>query len=165
MKSRLALLIVSALLWGGVTVAEAQPERKPFIIVDKRGLTLYYYNASGNVAKTYPIACGEYLGNKRDSGDRRTPEGTFTINKILYSRHFSHDFGDGKGLIRGAYGPWFFGLDVPGVEGIAIHGTHLPESIGTRSTEGCIRLKNEDIQELRHKVFKGMIVIILPDYK
>jgi lipoprotein-anchoring transpeptidase ErfK/SrfK len=46
--------------------------------------------------------------------------------------------------------------------GIGIHGTHNPASIGTLATEGCIRLKNEDLQELRRLVDVGTPVRILP---
>ena len=53
-------------------------------------------------------------------------------------------------------------MEIPGHKGIGIHGTHKPESIGTRDTEGCIRLKNEDIDDLRKKVNIGMVVIVLP---
>lgn len=53
-------------------------------------------------------------------------------------------------------------LEVPGHKGIGIHGTHKPESIGTRDTEGCIRLRNEDIADLKTKVNIGMVVIVLP---
>ncbi len=44
-----------------------------------------------------------------------------------------------------------------------IHGTPFPESIGTRATEGCIRLRNEDITDLKGRVRVGTTVIILPD--
>jgi hypothetical protein len=33
-----------------------------------------------------------------------------------------------------------------GHQGIGIHGTHDDNSIRTRATEGCIRLKNEDLE-------------------
>ena len=65
--------------------------------------------------------------------------------------------------MKGAYGPWFLRLDVPGRRDIGIHGTHLPESIGTRATEGCIRLANEDIKDLKERIKVGTVVTILPD--
>ena len=48
-------------------------------------------------------------------------------------------------------------------QGIGIHGTHAPSSIGTRATEGCIRLYNDDIEALGQKVTVGMPVIIGPE--
>ena len=68
-----------------------------------------------------------------------------------------------EGPIPDAYGPWFLRLDVPGFRDIGIHGTPFPESIGTRATEGCIRLRNEDILDLKPRIKLGTVVIILPD--
>ena len=45
---------------------------------------------------------------------------------------------------------------------MGIHGTHTPECIGTRSTEGCIRMRNEDLDALHASVKEGMRVIIEP---
>ena len=47
-----------------------------------------------------------------------------------------------------------------GWKGIGIHGTHDPDSRGTNATEGCIRLSNEDIDELKQYAYKNMPVII-----
>ena len=44
--------------------------------------------------------------------------------------------------------------------GIGIHGTHEPESIGERTTEGSIRLDNYHLDSLRAMVDVGMIVRI-----
>ena len=139
------------------------PGNKAYLLVDKQALTICLCDGAGTVQTTYGIACGTGFGNKEKKGDRKTPEGTFTITQVLYAKGLSHDFGDGKGPVRNAYGPWFFRLSVPGYNDIGIHGTHLPESIGTRATEGCIRMRNEDILELKKKVYVGMPVIILPD--
>ena len=136
---------------------------EPFIIIDKQQLTLTLYDADSTAVKTYRIACSKYYGPKERKGDNKTPEGTFKINQLLNARGLSHDFGDGKGPVRNAYGPWFLRLDVPGFNDIGIHGTHLPESIGSRATEGCIRLTNDDITDLKGHVKVGTVVTILPD--
>lgn len=133
-----------------------------FIIVDKDALSLKLYDYTGSELNSYGISCGKNLGDKRVIGDLRTPEGVFHITEIEEASTWGHDFKDGKGKIEGAYGPWFLRLEVPGHKGIGIHGTHKPESIGTRDTEGCIRLSNEDIADLKTKVNIGMVVIILP---
>ena len=134
-----------------------------YIVIDKEHFTLTLMAPDGTAVKTYGIACAKNYGNKTKRGDSKTPEGTFTINQILNARGLSHDFGDGKGPVKDAYGPWFLRLDVPGFRDIGIHGTHLPESIGTRATEGCIRLNNRDITDLKSRVHLGMTVTILPD--
>ena len=131
----------------------------------KTALELRVYEQD-SLVDSFEIACGKYKGNKLQKGDCKTPEGEFTICKIHDSSAWKHDFKDGEGLIDGAYGPFFFRLQGDSLEadvGIGIHGTHLPQSIGSRSTEGCIRLKNEDIIKLYGYVYVGMRVIILPD--
>lgn len=109
------------------------------------------------------VAVGKNYGNKTKTGDKKTPEGTFTICSIENSSRWKHDFRDGKGLRKGAYGPWLFRLKVPNFVGIGIHGTCFPDSIGTRSSEGCIRLRNEDILILKQFVYIGMKCIIEED--
>lgn len=161
-----ALFVLLALLLPGVPslpCAATPQEGGETIVIDKQNFTLTLQTADGMPVKVYRIACGTGFGNKTRRGDHKTPEGTFRINQILNARGLSHDFGDGRGPVRNAYGPWFLRLDVPGYRDIGIHGTHLPESIGTRATEGCIRLTNEDIADLKSRVRLGMNVTILPD--
>lgn len=85
----------------------------------------------------------------------KTPDGTFVIDEIIDASSWTHDFKDGKGEIAGAYGPWFLSLDTYNLSqgawgGIGIHGTHDPASIGTLASEGCIRLRNQDIEALKN---------------
>ena len=133
-----------------------------FILVNKEEMQLSLIDYSGKVLKQYDIACGKNYGNKQEVGDLKTPEGIFHISSIEKSDDWTHDFGDGRGEIEGAYGPWFLRLETPGHKGIGIHGTHKPESIGTRDTEGCIRLKNEDLIDLKSRAHVGMTVVITP---
>lgn len=135
---------------------------KGFIFVSKVDMTLTLVNSRGKVVVTYPIACGMNIGQKRVKGDHRTPEGYFLLEKIHDSSNWGHDFHDGKGFIKHAYGHYFLRLQ-SGFQGIGIHGTHAPSSIGTRATEGCIRLYNDDIEALGQKVTVGMPVIIGPE--
>ncbi len=140
-----------------------QAEGAPFIVIDKQAFTLTLVDPQGAPIKEYPMACAINYGPKKVKGDHKTPEGTFKINQLLNAKGLSHDFRDGKGPVKDAYGPWFLRLAVPGFIDIGIHGTPFPESIGTRSTEGCIRLRNEDILDLKQRVKVGTVVIILPD--
>lgn len=140
-----------------------QVDDAPFIVIDKQGFTLTLVDAQGAPIKQYGISCAINYGPKKVRGDHKTPEGTFKINQLLNAKGLTHDFKDGKGPVKDAYGPWFLRLDVPGFWDIGIHGTPFPESIGTRATEGCIRLRNEDILDLKEQVKVGTVVIILPD--
>lgn len=133
-----------------------------FIIIDKEDMNLKVYNLNGDIIETFPIGIGKSFGNKVKKGDNRTPEGVFRISEIQNSSEWKHDFEDGQGQISGAYGPYFIRLYTEPHKGIGIHGTHLPSSIGTRCTEGCIRLNNENVEKLKDIVYLGMPVIILP---
>lgn len=135
------------------------------IIIDKQNLNLKVIGLDGETKATFGISCGKGLGNKQDVGDNRTPEGIFRIQDIQDSSGWKHDFGDGNGEVEGAYGPWFIRLCTDPHKGIGIHGTHAPNSIGTRATEGCIRLKNEDVAKLRKMVYCGLNVVVLPSEK
>ena len=133
-----------------------------YILIEKGPLTLKLYDKEGKLRMKFPVGVAVNFGNKRRRGDHRTPEGEFKVTTIQPSSGWTHDFHDGKGEIKGCYGPWFIRLAHPITTMIGIHGTHLPESIGTRCTEGCIRLNNDDIVKLKDKVKKGIIVKIVP---
>ena len=142
---------------------ETQTSAEPaFIVIDKQTMTLQLYDIKGQRLMKVGIACGKNFGNKQRPGDLRTPEGVFSVEAIQDASSWTHDFKDGKGEIAGAYGHWFIRLRCPGHSGIGIHGTHDPSSIGTRCTEGCVRLLNENLDLLKEKVYPGMVVIILP---
>lgn len=138
------------------------PAGRPYIHIDKQTMTLTLYDADGAVRARFGVATGQAPGNKRRRGDMRTPEGSFSISQIQDASSWTHDFGDGNGVIQGAYGPRFLRLETPGFRGIGIHGTHDPASIGTRASEGCIRLRNENVDSLARMVTVGTPVIITP---
>ena len=81
--------------------------------------------SGGEVLEVFGVAVGKNAGDKQRAGDMRTPEGSFTVEQVQDASWWSHDFGDGKGEIKGAYGPWFIRLKT-GWRGIGIHGTHDP---------------------------------------
>ena len=132
---------------------------EPWLHVVKGQFRMYLYRGE-EVERVYHIAIGANGGQKQRVGDHRTPVGSFSVQQIQDSKKWTYDFGDGKGPIQGAYGPWFIRLRTPGWKGIGIHGTHDPDSIGTMITQGCVRLWNEDLEELKEKVFIGMKVFI-----
>ncbi len=141
--------------WGKVQNAS-------IILISKQDMRLRLIDYKGTELFSAPVATGCNYGNKRKKGDMRTPEGIFLVSDIQRASNWTHDFGDGKGEIKGAYGDYFIRLAVPGHKGIGIHGTHLPESIGTRDSEGCIRLENEDLNELVKLIHPPMTVVITP---
>lgn len=128
------------------------------ILIDKSDYKLYLLDG-GTILKEYDVAVGKNYGDKEKPGDMRTPIGHFIVDEIIDSSFWTHDFKDGKGEIEGAYGPWFFSLETPW-DGIGVHGTHDPNSIRTNVSEGCVRMHNSDLIELKEKVFVGLPVEI-----
>lgn len=134
-----------------------------FIVIDKNTMKLSQYNFKGELLQQSAIATGKNYGNKNKIGDMKTPEGIFHISEVVDASDWKHNFKDDTlGEIAGAYGPYFIRLDVPGQKGIGIHGTHDNNSLGTRASEGCIRLKNEDLEQLVKRISTSSIVIITP---
>ena len=140
---------------------QKQPEAvKPAytILIDKSEYKLYVLK-DNEVIKQWGVAVGAKPGQKQRAGDMTTPTGNFEVDEILDASYWTHDFGDGKGQIKGAYGPNFISL-VTGWDGIGIHGTHAPESIGTMVSEGCVRMRNGELLELLPYVEVGTKVTI-----
>lgn len=142
-----------------------------FIVVSKPNLTLSVYESkSGDTVliADYPVCVALKYGQKQKKGDMKTPECTydnpFVITEIVPASTWTHDFGDGRGSIL-AYGDWFMRLKTPGFSGIGIHGsTNNESSVPGRGSEGCIRLRNDDLNELKQKyAFVGMKVVIEAD--
>ena len=140
-----------------------------YINISKSKRTLYVYErrCTGlSLIAAYPVCLGANNGNKERKGDCRTPECTgdepFRISEIVDASGWKHDFGDGRGSIE-AYGNWFMRLtgDFKG-SGIGIHGsTGNRYSVPGRGSEGCIRLRDEDLIHLKENyAFVGMEVFI-----
>ena len=140
------------------------------IVVDKSSYELHVYDAKGWYA-TYPVVFGnKTLDDKKMEGDRKTPEGTYHIAAKRYHNKWSR----------------FMALDYPTKEdlakfeerkrrgevprnaspggGIGIHGTWPHEGFVidryNNWTNGCISLKNEDVQELYNYVPVGTSITI-----
>ena len=129
------------------------------IIIDKAEYRLYLF-IEGMQIKSYDIAVGKNFGQKKCVGDMTTPVGEFMVDEIIPASDWTHDFHDGNGEIAGAYGPWFIALET-GWIGIGIHGTHDPSSIRTMASEGCIRMHNDKVAELKELISVGTKVIII----
>lgn len=147
---------------------------KCFLVLSKKDYYLYVYEPQGTdtvLLARYDCAFALKKGDKAADGDMRTPHCTspskpFSISEIKDASTWCHDFGDGRGSIK-AYGGWFLRLSLDGHamsgnRSIGIHGsTGNRESVPGRASEGCIRLKDEDIADLHdHYATVGTKVII-----
>ena len=158
-----AVLNVLLIFLVAVSSASMLHAQRNHIVVSKRNFTLCIINSKSDTVAIFPCGVGKRIGNKKKRGDNKTPEGVFSIISIENSTKWTHDFNDGKGERKGAYGPWFIRLKIPKFRSIGIHGTCFPKSIGTRCSEGCIRLRNEDLVKVKKYVYVGMKCIIEND--
>lgn len=110
---------------------------------DRQILSVLEYDNGLRVIAQYSCATGENPGRKQVVGDSRTPTGIYFILKI---------YKDNKITI---FGKRAFHLDYPNAfdvadgrngNGIYIHGTNKP--LTPKSTNGCITLRNHDLDEL-----------------
>lgn len=131
---------------------------KPYIIIDKSDYELRVYDDNGWYA-TYPVVFGsKSLDDKMLEGDRKTPEGTYHIaskrphekwdRMMLLDYPTKADYAKfnerkAKGLIPKS-------AKIGG--GIGIHGTWQRDDMAVdffqNWTNGCVSLKNEEVEEL-----------------
>jgi murein L,D-transpeptidase YafK len=146
-----------------------------YVVVVKSNYELKVYDEDGWFA-TYPVVFGsKSLEDKMMEGDRRTPEGTFHI-----ASKRPHEKWDKMMLIdfptksdvdkfneRKARGLIPKYAKIGG--GIAIHGTwphdDLAVDLFQNWTNGCIALKNEDVDELYDLLPVGTSVQIVKEEK
>lgn len=131
-----------------------------YIYVSKLRMELYVVSKADSVLFKCGIACGARRGNKTERGDYRTPEGRFRISGMFDSTDWIHRTKDGR-AVKGCYGPYFLRIATGKWLGIGIHGTNAPRSIGRRASEGCIRVKSENIVKIFNQfAYDGMPVVV-----
>lgn len=113
------------------------PEGDVHIEVDTDALELTIF-VDSKPWKTYPVAGGKWSS--------LTPVGEWRIVEKGYEQ-------------GGAFGSRWMGLNVPW-GGYGIHGTNRPWSIGTYASVGCIRMFNEDVEEVYELVDVGTKVTV-----
>ena len=105
---------------------------------------------NGDFFKRYRVGTGEYS---------RTPVGEFKVTDRIAQPTWWRS--DGKAIPYGSpdneLGTHWLSLDV---RGYGIHGTWEPDTIGQQSSAGCIRLLNENIEELYALIPVGTPVTI-----
>jgi lipoprotein-anchoring transpeptidase ErfK/SrfK len=121
----------------------------PFSIqIDKSKNILVLYS-NGEAVKKYSVATGK---------KNCTPVGEFKItDKLVNPTWFKTGAILPPGSPENALGTRWMGFDKPAY---GIHGTIEPKSIGTQASEGCIRMLNEEVEELYSIVPVGTKVTI-----
>jgi len=155
-----------ALLLFPAAIASAQiPQNKSktAILVDKKTNTLFvseYRDGKYHTLKTFHATLGKVKGDKEEEGDLKTPEGIYTFNQFLTPPS-----------IRPKFGNMAFYVNYPntydaiaGRTGFAImlHATNEPDRLKQDyDSEGCVVVKNEEIQEIKPYVRLGLTPIII----
>lgn len=104
---------------------------------------------NGQLLKVYPIATGT---------EGNTPLGDFTIvNKLENPTWFNEGKAYPPGAPENILGTRWLGFSK---EGYGIHGTTEPDSIGKAVSHGCVRMFNEDVEEIYSMVPVGISVTI-----
>ena len=123
----------------------------PFNILVNKSQNVLFLKSGAEVLKIYHVSTGR---------DNITPVGTFKIATKIEKPVW---FRNGGAPIpsespENELGSRWMGFDTDSHYGI--HGTLHPESIGQQVTAGCVRLKNEDVEELFDIVPTGTQVVI-----
>lgn len=169
---RIPLVIILGLIFFGNTSFYGAIYSKTafYIVVDKSDFELNVFDAEGWLI-TFPIVLGsKNQGDKLVEGDRKTPEGTFTIiSKRVHNkwcRYMGLDFPTPADIekfkLRKRQGVIPSNATQGG--GIGIHGTWPHEEYAIDQyqnwTEGCISLKNEHVKQLYAMIPVGTKITI-----
>ena len=116
---------------------------KILINLANRGLYLY---ERGIKTKLYPIACGRYTN--------RSPVGYYKVNEKEVNPTWVDPSDRSNVVTSGPSNP--LGYRWIGFNGYyGIHGTNNPSSIGTYASKGCIRMREDDVEDLYERVEVG----------
>jgi lipoprotein-anchoring transpeptidase ErfK/SrfK len=140
-----AILMAAA----GEMAAESAPSRRLIVNIPARKIVLV---EDGKVVKMYSVAVGKK--------STPSPSGSFHIASHVANPTYSHA---GKVVRPGPSNPVGTRWMSIGYKGYGIHGTNQPESIGHAASHGCIRLRNQDVQELFELVHVGDEVDLIAD--
>ena len=119
------------------------------IAVDK-SQNMLFLKRSGAVIKTYLVSTGK---------NNCTPAGKFkVVNKLKNPIWFKAGAVVSPNSPDNVLGSRWMGLDI---KGYGIHGNRDENEIGKQVTQGCIRMKNKDVEELYDIIPVGTEVIIV----
>ena len=144
MRHTIPLLRLGALIaLAAAEEAAAQPRRIVVSLADRKLALL----EGERVVKVYDVAV-----EKRSTP---TPAGEFEVVTRVKDPAW---YGPKQVVPPGKanpLGPRWLGLSV---KGYGIHGTNAPRSIGKSASHGCIRMRNQDVEELFDLVAAGTVV-------
>ena len=118
------------------------------IYVDK-SQNILILKKGNEVLKVYDVSTGK---------NNSTPTGTFKVtSKLVDPVWFNQGVVVPPESPDNVLGSRWLGFDIPGY---GIHGTVEPDRIGEQVTAGCVRLRNEDVEELYSLIPLGTKVVV-----
>jgi lipoprotein-anchoring transpeptidase ErfK/SrfK len=130
------------------------------IVIDTPNTYLYYVLGNGRAVR-YGIGVGRegftWSGVQTVSRKQEWPDWHPPAEMIARQPYLPRFMSGGPGNPLGARAMYL------GSSLYRIHGTNDPTTIGHRVSSGCIRLTNEDVQDLYSRVTLGTKVVVLPD--
>jgi lipoprotein-anchoring transpeptidase ErfK/SrfK len=148
------LLIAASPVW---PLGENPIVGDPFLIVNKKTNELAFFN-NGKIQETYQVTTG-----KEQS---LTPEGTFTVVVKAQNPYYRKKNIPG-GVKENPLGTRWIGFDAEGTDGriYGIHGTNTPHLIGYNLSNGCVRMRNKEVENLYENIPLGTKVLIVTSEK
>jgi lipoprotein-anchoring transpeptidase ErfK/SrfK len=154
-------LLLSILL--AITVSPIHPDAPavkpgdPFLIVNK-GTNKLAFIKDNAVQEVVPAGTGR--------SQKLTPEGLFTVKVKAVNPYFRKKNIPG-GDPRNPLGSRWIGFDAMNTDGriYGVHGTNQPWTVGKYISNGCVRLKNADVERLYNKVPTGTKILVTKSNK
>ncbi len=143
---RKANKIKKDVVWVGMKL---KIEKVPFLVEVGVNKNILWLKQGKHLVKKYPVSTGE-KGN--------TPIGSFKIaNKVMNPTWYHEDEVILPSDPKNGLGTRWMGFDL---KGYGIHGTIEPGKIGKPASLGCVRMRNEDVEELFDLIPVGTPVTI-----
>jgi lipoprotein-anchoring transpeptidase ErfK/SrfK len=140
----------------GIASDKITPGRKikvwnaPFSIAVDKSQNILFLKSGEEIFKSYLVSTGK---------DNSTPVGNFKItNKLLNPAWFRAGSVVPAGSPENILGTRWMGFELAGY---GIHGTVDPQSLGKQVTQGCVRMANNEVEELYSIVPEGTEVAIV----
>ena len=147
----LAVLLVLPVFAYASSTINMSPAHIDKVLVLKSKRTLHLMHGD-TIVKSYSVSLGQKTGAKQYEGDKRTPEGVYSINWRKHSDNFNLSMHISYPNAKDVQRSQESGLPPGGM--IMLHGTPNDEEypewfFNTLDwTEGCIALTNPDMEEI-----------------
>src|SRR5579883_2637994 len=142
------------------TVVNFDTSEAPGTIVIDTGNTYLYYVLGGGRAIRYGVGVGRqgftWSGTQTITRKAEWPDWYPPAEMVARQPYLPRFMAGGPGNPLGARAMYL------GNSEYRIHGTNDPTTIGKFVSSGCIRLTNEDVEDLYNRVAIGTKVIVLP---